>query len=1359
MAKMKSISEMFEEGQSPTDTNEEEEEVVEEETPVPVETKEPEVTEDKKEDVKKEEPKIKIEPKSVEERVNENYAPKPQDETNIIEDVGTVITEGTKSAIRGTFNSDFWFNTMLGGGYDFVKNTNELIGADHVLNELNNVLNRFKFGSKYDLHINGLTNEEWDDEKGLFFTSEADPDSWRNRFLKGEWFTDQPENEWFRVARPLVTFAASMWSINKFVPGGMGAWNNFNGGLQAFQREVGKELVASRIAFPVDGKRSLEYLFEVLEDTPLESDIGTALHRLIEAGPDKPLLEQELGFLINTAFDATALQGFGAVALVTYKGIAKIKWAERNGASIEELENMADLTVKEVTKIVEGPNIEKSKLAIKKLKEMEKEAVKKLRKTTKGTTTIDLGKDIKPSQKLLNDAISFDQKDIAIGLQAVLDGTATNTHRVFNLAGIREMGFEKAIQYIAGVWTKKKLFKYSTTQYGSVPKRSIRKGGYFETKNVEAVEIAADKYAQKLRGGDHGFELQYAATITGKAPAELKKSLSKDYDNLFELESRLFAHRMLIREVSIDFMNKFDTTDFTNPAELLQLANSSQELSDILALWGGVKSTVGRSLAQFGIPLPQQYLTAKGKLKPLKDPKQIKARNAFLKAQLSEAGWTPEYAKFLQKHLMTIDDPILKARALEEGIQAGMDKALVKPLLELFRAQILGGTKVFETAIVNGAFETLYAPTADLIGSGLQAIIKAPFTKDKSDLLVATKALHRLNGTRKFWRHATINMLKVLRTERNVVDPMRTVLDKSGSEEVLVQGNAVTAPFFLMKHGATRWLGHLVNTFGQGWRLGLRGLGAIDETLKTINYNSWAYGEIMMTMPSRVKKASPEIRSLWVKNQMEKYFDEFGRGTNKEGIQYARERIFQESFKKGSVTARVDSLIRDSRVLEFFMPVRRTPANVVKAIFQRHEGFQVFRQSVRDKWFGTPEERAKILGDTVVAAGIFATGWDYLMEGRLTGGGPKDPVKRKIWEQNHEPYSLKIGDEWYPYNRWAPATGMMMMIADIYENTTEFDQNEENAGLLAITAIMQSLGNMHFIGDVYDFFKDVSTVEDRPELAMQKFVQPITRAGFVPKYLETGIHYATETEGFKEARGILETMQISVEAMKKGVGVSKWDTMRGDKYNWLTGELEQRAGEMNPYKDISGYAPRTIPQTEYDMVFDELVKMTDHLSTPQRYWGTFRGKDLGLHLTPEQFARYEQLMGTILVDTGHGPKNLIETLYLLMNDLWARGKPKNKKVYDYDSREKYPRKLMGTNVAGAKNKVTRVKNIITKFREKARGHLLKEDKGLAEVIRYRIKEIAKLKDQGVQFPPIMQSGYINSIGTDPSDNPTRLLSP
>lgn len=45
---MKSISEMFEEGQSPTDTNEEEEEVVEEETPVPVETKEPEVTEDKK---------------------------------------------------------------------------------------------------------------------------------------------------------------------------------------------------------------------------------------------------------------------------------------------------------------------------------------------------------------------------------------------------------------------------------------------------------------------------------------------------------------------------------------------------------------------------------------------------------------------------------------------------------------------------------------------------------------------------------------------------------------------------------------------------------------------------------------------------------------------------------------------------------------------------------------------------------------------------------------------------------------------------------------------------------------------------------------------------------------------------------------------------------------------------------------------------------------------------------------------------------------------------------------------------------------------------------------------------------------
>jgi hypothetical protein len=310
-----------------------------------------------------------------------------------------------------------------------------------------------------------------------------------------------------------------------------------------------------------------------------------------------------------------------------------------------------------------------------------------------------------------------------------------------------------------------------------------------------------------------------------------------------------------------------------------------------------------------------------------------------------------------------------------------------------------------------------------------------------------------------------------------------------------------------------------------------------------------------------------------------------------------------------------------------------------------------------------------------------------------------------------------------------------------------------------MVAIMESLGNMHFIGDVYDFFKDLSAVEDNPEKFQAKFIQPITRAGFIPKYLETGIHYATETEGFKEARGILETMQVSVEALKKGVGVSNWDDMRGDKYDWLTGELEQRAGELNPYKDLSGFTPSTIPQTEYDMVYDELQRMSIHITKPQRFWGTFKGQDLGLNLTPEQFAKYEKLIGTILIDDGvHGPKNLIETLYLHMNDLWARGKPKNERVFDYDSREKYPEKLMGTNVAGSKRKVLAVQNIITKFREAAKGVLIKEDKGLEQVIRYRIPEIANLKEKGVQFPPIMQSGYIGKLGTDPSNNPTNYFS-
>jgi hypothetical protein len=35
--------------------------------------------------------------------------------------------------------------------------------------------------------------------------------------------------------------------------------------------------------------------------------------------------------------------------------------------------------------------------------------------------------------------------------------------------------------------------------------------------------------------------------------------------------------------------------------------------------------------------------------------------------------------------------------------------------------------------------------------------------------------------------------------------------------------------------------------------------------------------------------------------------------------------------------------------------------------------------------------------------------------GALTGGGPQDAGLRKVWLENHQPFSVRVGDQWYSY--------------------------------------------------------------------------------------------------------------------------------------------------------------------------------------------------------------------------------------------------------------------------------------------------------------------------------------------------------
>ena len=1253
---------------------------------------------------------------------------------------------------------------LIGSTYDLSKNIGDLTRFNHLTRTMDIKLNEAGIGSDYDLHVNGITTE-WDETKDFIFFSEADPDSIRNKILSGRWFKDEPENPVNKVTRPIISFVTSLAIAKRAIPA-------------TPSRPVTSDIIAGLAAFPLEDKRALEYLTEVMEGTPIESDIGRAVNNLMRADEDTPELLQALQVAVDSVFIDASLRGFGKIARVTYEGISKIGRARRlkKREIAEKLaEHTANATLADVKKLTGPMSNEERKGVARAIKILQTQTKrKKTRKATKKGRTIKPkeGEIILPSMEVLSKALAFDEKDLLGALEAVISGVTKEGHRiddsfrVFNLDTVKELGMHQTVEMVSAIYRNKRLFSRQATHGGMTPKQRFLQTPFMR-KGQKTLVDKATKIAGDIKGAEHPHELQYAATLHGESVEALRKRMSNRYDAIADMESELFAYRIILRDLGIDFSRKINIPgSIENPITRLELLNDFQQLSDLFTLHSHIGATIGRSLAQFGIKVPPAFLDPKTKKLISRDKlteAEATARDIFIDQQLNKNGFDKDMAAILRYAFNDTSLPIHKRIKLAlEGSEA-FGKKMMGGVLEAFRAQLLSSFKVFEQAAFSGTIETAFAPLSDLLGSTLRAGVKAPFTSTyKDDLVVANKAFHRLMGIYKHFIPATLKGLKAFKEGKNTLDPLRTVIDDSG----LKTGHYIES--------SSKWLGWLVNSTGATIRLPLRGLGAMDETLKQVNYASWVYGEVMTSMPKEIKRAksytdtsgkliNPKLD--YIETQMSKYYDEFGRGTNEAGINYARERIFQESLEAGTLISNLDKAVRKSRFLEFWLPIRRTPANVVKRLINRHEGFVPLRAEVRRQWLeGTPDEKAKILGDTILAGGMITTVWNYLGEDRITGAGPRDPKRREAWEKTHKPYSIRIGDEWYPYDRYAPVTGAMMIMADIYENAFEYNDHKERVMELAMLGFMQSLGNMHFVGNFYDVFEAMQDAHQNPDKLLSLITKPFEKAGVVPKYVEQSSHFFTGTPGFKETQYWLEKVQTSLAGAAKVVDSSFWHDLEAEEYDWLTGGLVQRVGDgvFGKFQEISGMLPKTITKTKYDLVWNELEKMGAHLSAPQRHWKNWNGKTVGLDLTPEMFSEYKRLMGTILVDNpvdpSKGKATLIEVLHSTISA----------PSYKWDSTASYPPVEQGVHVGSKDRRIDLLEQIMTTFREAAKmrlpfvteidkktGKEVRKFPGLYDLLLHRMHVIANnnvLRDKTGETPkkiaPIKQYGIKGGFFTE-----------
>lgn len=292
-----------------------------------------------------------------------------------------------------------------------------------------------------------------------------------------------------------------------------------------------------------------------------------------------------------------------------------------------------------------------------------------------------------------------------------------------------------------------------------------------------------------------------------------------------------------------------------------------------------------------------------------------------------------------------------------------------------------------------------------------------------------------------------------------------------------------------------------------------RRLVAEDEFFKTI-----AFGAKIRAVAYRRakadglsgKKMDEKIAEI-VKNP-ELYPEEYAEAWNE-----AKYRTFTDS--PGSITKAIDK-IRKAIPLKlgyYVVPFLNTPVKILKAAMERipvtGEISLAIKASRGLKGKEVSEEIGKLIPSHLIAIPIVA----LARSGLITGAGPSKKEEKNVWLKTHQPYSVKIGDAYYSYERFDPISSIVGMVADF----SMLDMTEENQdqALEIATRIGNSIKQNILNKSFFTQLDALVSAAQEPGKYGERFIANIAGAA-VPNIVARGAEsvdpYVRERGSFKE---------------------------------------------------------------------------------------------------------------------------------------------------------------------------------------------------------------------------------------------------
>ena len=531
---------------------------------------------------------------------------------------------------------------------------------------------------------------------------------------------------------------------------------------------------------------------------------------------------------------------------------------------------------------------------------------------------------------------------------------------------------------------------------------------------------------------------------------------------------------------------------------------------------------------------------------------------------------------------------------------------------ELFRGSILNNVKTHVTNVLSGVSENLIYPTERYVGAlltpGERASFRNLMTHYKAML---SQMLPALRMARKSLYH-----------EQNYLDPLATKVDG-------LPRHMITAERMGLKDKAVA--GTAIDFLGKVNRMSLRLMGSEDEFFKQLSYRSKIYADASM------EGVDQGLRGKALKNHITKRIDEAfdpntGRAIDNAGLQISRQVTFTEDLARNSLPRSLQIMVGKHPSLGLFLPFIRTPTNLFIRAYQRTpmslalNRLPYFRKFRDELLNADPQMKALLRGRMALGTVLYGSALAVVLDGKITGAGPANYKANKRWrEAGNQPYSIRIGDSWYGYNRLDPLFLPLAFVANIADNLHYMNEEQRDQMVMySIIGFTETIQDKAYFQGIANLLEILTMDQKTDSLTMEPSRVAIKMAtSFIPSSYMQIRSMITGDRAFKEASSFYNQVMKKINP-----------DVVPDKYDEITGELVE----------MPGYYNTGIPVVKIfnDPTRNELKRLGEFISRPTR-WLTDKTK-----LDDRTFAELQRLTGT-LPHPNYGYQTLKQALDTLIN--------------------------------------------------------------------------------------------------------------